>query len=182
MVTTVLPITHSSTTMKLVKLDDGRKVFPPLQFSEMIDIANSDDWEFDNDKISLSVLTTETNDNEFDRITVNKLIPYKVKTDGIVKKLYKIKIGHSSDHDIFLFDDYTVLVNVENGELVEKKVSDLSVGDAVLSKIFGNVISSLSILNIEELGEYEIAKYIELEIGDNDFISIGDDTVEIFVR
>jgi len=182
MITPVIPISYSSTTMKLVKLEDGRKTFPPLQFSEMIDIAKSSDWEFDDNNISLSVLVINGDNSEFDRIIENKLIKYEEKTNDFVKSLYKLRIGHSSDHDIFLFGDYKVLVNGDNGTLEEKNVSDLEVGDAILSKIFDNVISSLSILNIESLGDYEIAKHVELDIEDTDYIAIGDDVLEIFIR
>jgi len=182
MITSVLPISYSSTTMKLVKLEDGRKTFPPLQFTEMIEIAKSNDWEFDDSEIGLSVLIVDKNNTEFDRIIENKLIKYEEKTDDFVKSLYKMRIGHSSDHDIFLFGDYKVLINTENGNIEEKAVKDLEIGDAILSKIFGNVISSLSILSIESLGDYEIAKHVELDIGDNDYIAIGDNVLEIFVR
>jgi len=183
----VLPIFHSSTTMKLVKLDDGRKIFPSITFDEMIKIANSDEWEFDKDQISLSILkfidpTVSDEALNYDRTTENKLLRYEEINEPIIKEVYKVNIGYSTEHSIILFGDYTVYTNEEEGKIGTKKVSELNKGDAILSKIFGNVISALSILDITKIGDYELEKYIRLYPDEGDIISVGSDSVEIFVN
>jgi len=176
----VLPIMYTSTTMILVRFENNRKVFPSQTFEKLYEYAKSEEWEFGENNIDLTCLHLTENGRDL-KETENKLIPITRKTEPVVLKLYQISLVYNKDQNIYVPSTYKVLVQNEDGTVIKTKVEDLKTGDNVLTKMFGNVTHVLGVLDIKEIGDYEFNETYEIDVEPNDIVSVGTESVEIYV-
>lgn len=173
----VLPIMYTSTTMILVRYENKRKVFPSQTFETLYEYAKTDEWEFDNDQIDLTCLHLQNNEIHE---TENKLVKITKKSEPVTVSLYKVALVYNEDQNIYLPDTYSVLVQNKDATVSKVKVKDLKPEMNVLTKMFGNVTHSLSVLSVESIGDYELNGAYTVDLDQDDIISVGTESVEIY--
>lgn len=173
----VLPIMYTSTTMILVRYENKRKVFPSQTFETLFNYAKSDTWEFGDNQIDLTCLHLQ---NSEIHETENKLINISKNSDTATVSLYKVALVYNKDQNIYLPSTYSVLIQNKDATVSKVKVKDLQPGMNVLTKMFGNVTHTLSVLEVESIGDYEINETYDVDLDQNDIISVGTESVEIY--